>query len=490
MYRNRFKSATGSFDLYALFIERGYKLLHKHGQLAYIVPHKFFQATFGVALRKLLTQRQALRQIVRFGAEQVFDEATTYTCLLFLGAKPQPEFDLLEVRSLAGDDDVLAAARSRAEHPDYAYGVQDAPKGDDWDFALGESNKVMQRLNQHPRTLGDITRKIFVGLQTSADKIYVLKLIEDRGDVLLCHSKQLDMQIMIERGLTRPFLMGKDIHRYQPATHINVVIFPYLLENGKAQLLTQAEIEKKFPLGWKYLEANKSELKAREQGRFADQWWCFSRPQNMTEFLSVKVMTPDICARPEMTLDQNGNLYHTTTLYSFVFKPEIKESPLYFLGLLNSKVIWYFLTVTGNVLRGGYLRFKTEYLKPFPIPDASQEHQKLIATLANYLLALKREAAAIEELSSSHALMTAWFEQLIDALVYELYFPEEFSTQDTRVSAALSSVELPSLESLGGSPSTSLASLFNTLYAPTHPVRRAVFFVDTIPAVRVIEGKA
>lgn len=490
LYRDRFDSATGSFDLYALFIERGYKLLHKHGQLAYIVPHKFFQATFGVALRKLLTHRQALRQIVRFGAEQVFDEATTYTCLLFLGAQPLAQFDLLEVRSLIGDDDVLAAARTRTAHPDYAHGTHAAPQGDDWDFTLGESNKVMERLRQHPRTLGDITRKIFQGIATSADKIYVLKLVEDKGNVLRCYSKQLDAEILIEQGLVRPFLMGKDIHRYQPTTPKNVVIFPYLIEDGKAVLLTQSEINKQFPLGWKYLTDNKAELEAREHGRFASNWWCFSRPQNMTEFLSVKVMTPDICAKPEMSLDLNGDLYHTTTLYSFVFKPEIKESPLYFLGLLNSKVIWYFLTVTGNVLRGGYLRFKTEYLKPFPIPDSSPEHQKLIATLASYLLALKREFATVEVLSSIHVLMSAWFEQLIDALVYELYFPEEFSGPDTRVSSALLAVRLPSAESLGDSPATSLAELFNTLYTATHPVRQAAFFIDSIPAVRVIEGKA
>ena len=491
LYRDRFDSAKGSFDLYALFIERGYKLLHKHGQLAYIVPHKFFQATFGVALRKVLTQRQALRQVIRFGAEQVFDEATTYTCLLFLGAKPQPQFDLLEVRSLAGDDDVLAAARTRTEHPDYAYGSQIAPQGDDWDFTLGESNKVMQRLRQHPRTLADITRKIFVGLQTSADKIYVLKLVEDKGEVLHCYSKQLDAEIQIERGLVRPFLMGKDVHRYQPALPQNVVIFPYLIEDGKAQLMTQNQIQKRFPLGWKYLVANKEVLGDRESGRMhGDLFYAYIYPKNLVEFDAVKIMTPDICARPEMSLDLNGDLYHTTTLYSFVFKPGIKESPLYFLGVLNSKVIWYFLTVTGNVLRGGYLRFKTEYLKPFPIPDSSPEHQTLIATLASYLLALKREAAATEVLSSSHALMTAWFEQLIDALVYELYFPEEFLALDTRVSVALLAVELPRPESLGDSPATSLAGLFNILYAATHPVRRAAFFVDSIPAVRVIEDKA
>lgn len=489
LYRDRFKSATGSFDLYALFIERGYKLLHKHGQLAYIVPHKFFQATFGVALRKLLTQRQALRQIVRFGAEQVFDEATTYTCLLFLNAQPRPEFELFEVRSLAGDDDVLAAARVRADHPDYAHGIQAAPNDDNWDFTLGESNKVLQRLRQHSRTLGDITRKIFVGLQTSADKIYVLKLVQDKGEVLRCYSKQLDVEIEIERGLTRPFLMGKDVHRYEPAKPGNVVIFPYWIRDGRAVLMSQTEIQRQFPLGWKYLLANQQDLGDREKGRMhGEQFYAYIYPKNLIEFDVIKVMTPDICARPEMTIDADGDMYHTTTLYSFVFKPEVKGSSHYFLGLLNSKVTWYFVKVTGTPLRGDYFRFKTEYLRPLPIPDATPEHQRLIETLVGYVLALKREAVELTDPPTVLTLMSAWFEQLIDALVYELYFPEEFS-HETRISSALSSLDLPQL--LGGdAPLSTLGIFFHTLYAPEHPVRRAAFFIDALPAVRVIEGKA
>lgn len=487
IYRERFQSAKGSFDIYALFVERGYALLDKHGQLAYILPHKFFQASFGVGLRKLLTGRKALREIVRFGAEQVFDEATTYTCLLFLTAQPQTVFDLLEVRSLEKGDEVLLAARSRREHPDYAHGKLDAPTGDDWDFALGD-NKVMQRLLQHPRTLGDITRKIFVGLQTSADKIYVLKLVQDKGEVLRCYSKQLDREIEIERGLTRPFLMGKDVHRYEPARPGNVVIFPYWIRDGRAVLMSQAEIQRQFPLGWKYLVQSQEFLTAREHGRFANEWWAYGRPQNLTEFEAVKVMTPDICARPEMTLDAAGDQFHTTTLYSFVFKPEAKGSPHYFLGLLNSKVIWYFVKVTGTPLRGDYYRFKTEYLRPFPIPDATHEHQKLIETLVGYVLALKREASDLADPPSLLVVMAAWFEQLIDALVYELYFPEEF-TPENRVSTALASLDLHPLED-GRTPLEALGVFFNTLYAPEHPVRRAAFFIDTLPSVRVIEGKA
>lgn len=90
------------------------------------------------------------------------------------------------------------------------------------------------------------------------------------------------------------------------------------------------------------------------------------------------------------------------------------------------------------------------------------------------MLALKLDAAGLVDPPSLLAVMAAWFEQLIDALVYELYFPEEF-TPENRVSSALSTLELPLLANDKAPPST-LGVFFNTLYAPEHPVRRAAFF--------------
>jgi hypothetical protein len=139
-------------------------------------------------------------------------------------------------------------------------------------------------------------------------------------------------------------------------------------------------------------------------------------------------------------------------------------------------------------LRGDYYRFKTEYLRPLPIPEATSGHQRLIETFVGYVLALKREAAGLADPPSLLVVMAAWFEQLIDALVYELYFPEEF-TSENRVSSALAVLDLPPLADDKTPPAT-LGVFFNTLYAPEHPVRRAAFFIDTLPSVRVIEGKA
>jgi type I restriction-modification system DNA methylase subunit len=74
-------AASGNFDIYVCFIERGLELLNANGFFGYICPHKFFQAEYGRELRKLLTKQKQVRQIVSFGDVQVFTQATTYTIL-------------------------------------------------------------------------------------------------------------------------------------------------------------------------------------------------------------------------------------------------------------------------------------------------------------------------------------------------------------------------------------------------------------------------
>lgn len=421
VYKKTFKAAQGSFDLYGLFIERGFRILHSSGHLSYIVPHKFFQATFGKGLRELLNNAQALRQIVRFGAEQVFDSATTYTCLLFLSQQRQKTFALHEVKNLAAAARILDSIRRGIPDSGYESAVQPQPTSDDWDFHIGKGGLLLDKLSKQGVTLGDITRKIFQGIATSSDKIYVLQLLHEDGEILTCHSKQLDEEVQIERGLVKPFLMGKDVHRYSPPQAKNVVIFPYELKDGSASLMTQAQIKSEFPLGWKYLLKNRADLEARERNRMVGQnFYAYIYPKNLTEFQAVKIITPEIALGCQMTLDSKGDLYHTTKVYSFVFNQKASNHPLFLLGVLNSSLLWYFLKSTGYVLRGGYYTFKTDYLRPFPMacslsknpPTAKQENE--IVELVKMRLKLGRspegKASEIEDIERS-----------INSVVYRLY---------------------------------------------------------------------
>ena len=503
----RFRSATGSYDLYALFIERGYELLKtgdSHGILAYIVPHKFFIAKFGEGLRKLLTEKQALTAVVKFGSLQLFDEATTYSSLVFLTTMPQAVFDLVEIKQLTTGSDVLDVARQRNNakdgdalptkefinitHPDLSFGSVVSPSTTEWNFSLGARQVVFERIKQHKTTLQDITQKIFQGIATGADKIFVLDVHNQDSNYIYGYSVYLDQIVTIEKSLTRPFLMGRDVHRYNEIHQQRVIVFPYDQQNKK--IITSEILSEKYTHTWQYLNLVKSHLVAREQGRYTTTWWQFSRPQNLTEFEQIKIITPDLCARPEMTVDLQGSTYHTTTIHSIIFNAKAPQNIYFLLGLLNSQVLRFFMTITGNEQRGGYHRYTPGYLKPFPIPEATPAQQERIATLVKYVLALKRAKALHDAKNREYDIIGNFFERLIDGLVYELYMPEVFLEQPKlRISLGLQGVELPQTTSSDDGILGIVTPYYQLLSDRDHPVRHAEYYMNTLKEVRVLMGK-
>ena len=68
-------------DIYSLFVERGLYLLKKDGLLAYILPNKWMKVGYGKPLRQLFLETN-LKEVIDFGDNQIFADATTYTCII------------------------------------------------------------------------------------------------------------------------------------------------------------------------------------------------------------------------------------------------------------------------------------------------------------------------------------------------------------------------------------------------------------------------
>ena len=84
-YKEAYRTAArGNYDIYVAFVEKGLSLLNHNGRLGFILPHKFFNAHYGVTLRAMISEGSHLAGLVHFGDKQVFAGATTYTCLMFL----------------------------------------------------------------------------------------------------------------------------------------------------------------------------------------------------------------------------------------------------------------------------------------------------------------------------------------------------------------------------------------------------------------------
>jgi len=108
------------------------------------------------------------------------------------------------------------------------------------------------------------------------------------------------------------------------------------------------------------------------------------------------------------------------------YQSATKHFDFYWLGILNSLLMWWFLSNTGTVLRGGYFRFTHDYLEPFPVPDfdmsKSQDlarHDRLVELVQSMLDLHKRASSGTDHDKTLLARRIEATDRQIDRLVYE-----------------------------------------------------------------------
>ncbi len=352
-------AASGNFDIYVCFIERGLELLNANGFFGYICPHKFFQAEYGEPVRKLLSEGKHVRQIVSFGDQQVFTQASTYTCLLFLEKAAQERGHFIKVDDLDEWRATGAAASGKISPATFA--------GEQWNFVLGNGAELFAKLNENAIRLRDVAERIAQGIRTSANPIYVLDVVSMNDSTVTAFSEQLQREVKLERKAVAPFLQGQNIRRYALETCSKVVILPYQIKAGRAVLIPETQLRKKFPLAHDYLLQNKNLLEDREEGRFSgDEWYAYGRLQNVDLMLLPKILVPDIANFASFAFDDAGEFAFASG-YGITLKEDAKESPAYLLGLLNSNLLDFYLKQVSTTMRGGYFRYFTQFIEQLPI---------------------------------------------------------------------------------------------------------------------------
>lgn len=421
-------AASGNYDIYVVFVERAIQLLGEKGLFGFIMPHKFFQAQYGENLRKLISEGKLLREIVNFTDQQVFDEATTYTCLLFLSRMANQHFKYAEVRRFENQLAIMKMVAHSKEHQETNVGISEldfqevtsAP----WHFGkASEAALIKKLLDSRPR-LSEISSNIFVGTQTSADDVFVLRNSKTRGKEIIGYSDALKKEVRVESDVTRPFLRGKEIRKWREPFSSSVLICPYEIGSKEFKLIAEKELANRYPMTFEYLRANKLALSSREKGRFKGgaNWYAFGYPKSMTLFQQEKIIVPDYNNTSSFTLDANGNYFKTG--YGVILKDKSQIS--YALGILNSKLVFWFLSQISTKLRGGYVRFWTQYINQIPIvqpeTDKQIERAKRISELAVRLLEINKNRMSSDYMRDETAIREGKvLEEKIDRLVYEQY---------------------------------------------------------------------
>jgi hypothetical protein len=483
-YKQRYKRSAGkgNYDLYVVFIERSLELLHQNGQLAFIVPHSFFNAEYGEPIRDLLAQEKHVRHIVYFGQHQIFPKATNYVCLLFLAKLGMPSFDFVRVDSFKAWLDTHEGTRGKLSSDQLGSG--------EWNIAVGRDAGLFERLVKFPVKLGDIT-DMFVGLQTSADTVFLFKDSDkSKREFTKVFSKELDRDVEIESALLKPVVRSGEIGRYW-AKPTALVLFPYKLTGGKHFLIPEKELREKYNKTWRYLSDNKELLEAREHGKFAGQGWFQLYPKNLDVWEQPKVMLPYMITQLSAWFDEGGSYFVNVTTGGFGLTVSNRSfNPRFLTALLNSSVEDWFLKKVSRTFRGGYFGANKQFLVQLPVPEASEESQRVAAIISCYTQTLRNSTDA-EKPNPQDSLTASYFEQWVNALVYELFFPHELHTAGLHFFALIEAEALPQLDKLAESDRLPrLRKLFQTTYATDHKLRQALYRLGSLDLVRTIEGKA
>jgi hypothetical protein len=217
-FNQHYTSATGNYDIYVLFVERALKLLRPGGVLGFILPHKFFQAAYGKGLRKLIADQKCLMEIVNFRDSQIFEGSSTYTCLIFLKRDGGRSFKYVEVRKLIDPDKQLGTIfqndRFQDEHLRVSR-IQIAQLSPGpWSFSFEDEAPLIQKIKEAGKPFVELADRMFQGIRTSANEVYVVENRKLSRDVGLFYSKALDEEVELETHVLHPFLRGEQIRRY------------------------------------------------------------------------------------------------------------------------------------------------------------------------------------------------------------------------------------------------------------------------------------
>ena len=473
---NKYKSATGSFDLYAMFVERGLQLINSRGVVNFIMPVKWTNAAFGKGLRRLVAEYKAANKIINFGAYQVFN-ASTYTALQWFvpNSETLQYYELdhnLETKQELGQYLKSIGKESASEIP-----TKKLDKNT-WVLTVGQTTKILKEIEKYPRCIGDIFDRIFCRLQTSKDDVYFLYECTEQNGLIMGESKQLKCRVKVERGLVKPLLKGEDVHRYDNIKTNRYVIFPYKIENGKAILYKENELSALFPNGYAYLKECEEDLRNREKGRLHnnDYWFRYIYPKNLVLFDNEKLVAPEISYGGNFAYDKEGVFYSTTKIYGYIKKKDVTVGYKFWMALFNSRLFWFYIQNTGYVLRGGYYTFKTNYVSPFPVPESKQisKGEKIVEKLTDFLLYLYDSNNDDILTHTSNKRLATHIEEIIDMIVYELYFEQHMKNNQIDVISDLNNYEWSDK-----SDATTIELFYKWYQQSDNMVRQKIMLLDT-----------
>lgn len=445
----KYETFAKTGDLYCLFYEKGYRLLRKHGVLAFITSNKWMRAAYGEKLRRFFSQKTQPRTLIDFSSFQVFDSATVDTnVLLFTREQRTQPTRACQINSTFTSSSPLDTFVEKN-----SINLNDLT-GESWVISDQAGNAIRKRIEAAGTPLKDWNIVINYGIKTGFNEAFIIDG-KKRAELIAEDPKSEE--------IIKPVLRGRDIKRYR-VDYADLWLIN--THNGYGNV-PPVNIEE-YPAIKDHLDQYWNELKKRQDKGVT--------PYNLRNCAYVEVFEKEKIVWGNLALSCQFALAEAG-LYINAPSPLIGGGDRYLLAVLNSSVADYYIRSLGVTRSGGYFEYKPMFVEKLPVPQIGDDAKKPFKILADYVLLATAKEKQIQR---------AFFEQLIDGLVYELYFPDELRGAGKGIQPHIGTL-IPFADDMSEEQKLAIIQQeFDRLYDPCHPVRNNIETLDSIDVVRTI----
>ncbi len=383
-FKEAFQCYHGMADLYVYFYERGFQLLKPNGLLTFISSNKFFRAGYGRGLREFLAKNSVIQTIIDFGNQPVFD-ATAYPCVLMAKKSPPSDPQATSVRALTVTqmEDLERLEQKIASEALVLKQSDLAPEG--WRLESPKLLRLLEKIKSAGVPLGEyVGGKLYYGIKTGYNQAFVID--EATKEKLIAEDHK-------SAEIIKPFLRGRDIKRWRVDFQRRYLIF------------TRRGINiEDYPAIKQHLEQYKERLmpgSGRKPGNY--EWYEIQDTIDYyAEFEKPKIVYQEIATFHAFAFDKEKHYLNNKCFF-------IPTDDFCLLGILNSKLCWYYLHRKVSQYRGEALALQAIHMEQLPIAQASQKEKTHIEKLVAQILE-----------NPDDERVPQW-EQEIDQIVYRLY---------------------------------------------------------------------
>jgi hypothetical protein len=412
-----FETFARTGDIYCLFYEKGFDLLKRGGTLTYITSNKWMRGGYGKSLRNYFTKVNT-QKILNLGPG-IFHSATVDTNI-YVGKKEafdnqvkgisiENRFDI----SFLKDDELIP--------------MQDVNE-DAW-VVLDEADlKIAKAFEENGKALRDWDLEIYRGVLTGFNEAFIID--QTKRDELVAEDPKAD-------EIIRPILKGREIERYYAEWSKDFIINTH---NGIKEINLEPIDVNEYPSIKKHLESD--ELWERVKIR-QDQGITPYNLRNcayLFEFKKEKVIWKRIGSIMRFAYSNEEVYCLDSTCIA------TGEKIKYLTAVLNSKAGLYQLFKTSPQTGTGDQIISVQALEPLLVHYPSDEVEAKFNMMVDYILFIKKQKAPILEKVSNETISRI-FEDIVDQMVYELYFEDHMKQQKIDVMQFINFEDITKLSS-------------------------------------------